>query len=304
MTTPQTTGGSAEPIQPAQSHKQSPTDSQAPGFIQPPTSQQPTTEPKKPRNVIGLIALIAALLGFIFACIPGALIIGWILLPVAFVLALVSLFLKGKSKWMGVTALVLSIVGTIVGFSVFFSVVANSFEDEFGSGDTNVTVDETEDSSIAEETSEEQPTTEQGTRANPVPIGSTIESDDWRVVVNSVTLAATDAVIGANEFNEQPAEGNEYIVVNYSASYLGDDPEGQMPAFVGVEYVTAEGTTIDGTESLAVAPDPAFDSLGTLYTDGTATGNTVFEVPSATAADGVLAVRPGMLADKVFVALQ
>jgi hypothetical protein len=123
-------------------------------------------------------------------------------------------------------------------------------------------------------------------------------------VINSVTLAAPEAVASANEFNEPPAEGSEYIVVNYSATYVGDDPEGQMAAFIGVEYVTAEGTTVDGTDSLAVAPDPVFDSLSTLYTDGTATGNTVFEVPSASAAQGVLAVRPGMLADKVFVAVQ
>ena len=81
-----------------------------------------TKKPKKPLNVLGLIALITAALGFIFACIPGALIVGWILLPIAFVLALVSLFLKDKPKWMGITALILSIVGTIVGFAVFFSV--------------------------------------------------------------------------------------------------------------------------------------------------------------------------------------
>ena len=97
-----------------------------------------TKKPKKPLNVLGLIALITAALGFIFACIPGALIVGWILLPIAFVLALVSLFLKDKPKWMGITALILSIVGTIVGFAVFFSVVATSVDKAIGSGDTKV----------------------------------------------------------------------------------------------------------------------------------------------------------------------
>ncbi|MFD3446376.1 hypothetical protein ACFDTO_17415 [Microbacteriaceae bacterium 4G12] len=310
MTTPQTTGGSSEPIQPAQSHQQALNHEQTPGFPQPPTGAATPNKPKKARNVVGLIALIAAVVGFIFACIPGALIVGWVLLPIAFVLGLVSLFLKDKSKWMGITALILSIVGTIVGFTVFFAVVADSFEDEFGSGDTNVTVEESEDAAAGDAAAEEETAaaeetaSEQGTRENPVAIGSTIENDEWRIVVNSVALAATDAVLGANEFNEPPAEGSEYIVVNYSATYLGDDSEGALPAFVGLEYVTAEGTTVDGTESLAVAPDPVFDSVGTLYTDGTATGNKVFEVTSASAGEGVLAIRPGMFADKVFVAVQ
>lgn len=265
----------------------------------------PPAPPKPPKalNVVGLIALIAAVLGFIFACIPGALIVGWILLPIAFVLALVSLFLKHKSKWMGLTALILSIVGTIVGVSVFFAVVATSFDNAFGSGETTV-VEPSEGGAVDEGAAEEEPVdAEAGTRENPYPIGSIIESEEWRVVVNSVTLAATEAVMGANTFNEPPAEGSEFIIVNYSATYLGDDPDGQLAAFVGVEYVTADGTTVNGLDKLVVAPEP-IDLMSALYTGGTVTGNTAFEVPTATAGQGVLAIRPGMIGDKVFVAVQ
>ena len=132
---------------------------------------------KKPLNVLGLIALITAALGFIFACIPGALIIGWILLPIAFVLALVSLFLKDKPKWTGVTALIVSIVGTIVGFAVFFSVVAASVDNAIGSGDTKV-VEPSRDAGSNGGAAEEEPAAKAGTRENPYPIGSVIESDD------------------------------------------------------------------------------------------------------------------------------
>jgi hypothetical protein len=44
--------------------------------------------------------------------------------------------------------------------------------------------------------------------------------------------------------------------------------------------------------------------MSTLYKGGTVTGNKAIEVPTATAGQGVLAVRPGMLADKTFVAVQ
>ena len=96
-----------------------------------PPAEGPASAPQKP-NVLALIALIMAVVGFIFACIPGALIVGWVLLPIAFVLSIVSLFLKGSRKWMGVVGLVLSIIGTIVGFVVFFAVIANAAEEAFG----------------------------------------------------------------------------------------------------------------------------------------------------------------------------
>jgi hypothetical protein len=257
---------------------------------------------KKQLNVVGLIALIAAALGFIFACIPGALIVGWILLPIAFILALVSLFLKDKAKWMGLTALIVSIVGTIVGVVVFFAVVSKSFDNAFGSGDTTV-VQPSGNAAVTDGAAEGAQAAKAGTREKPSPIGSVIESKDWRVVINSVTLAATDAVVAANQFNKPPAAGSEYIVVNYSTTYIGKDANGQMPAFVSIDYVTTDGKTVNGLDKLVVAPNP-IDTTSTLYTGGTATGNKAIEVPTATAGQGVLAVRPGMLGDKVFVAVQ
>lgn len=298
MTTPELPGASSQQTAPHQ-HQQIPP---MPPTYSPPGASGPQdyAKAKKPRNVIGLVALIAAIVGFIFACIPGALIIGWVLLPIAFVLAIVSLFLRDKAKGMGITALILSIVGTIVGFVVFFSVVASSAKDAFG-GDTKVSAPTAEAGSAAPAAG--QAAAKTGTRENPSPIGSVVESKDWRVVVNSVTLAASDAVVAANQFNKPPAAGSEYILVNYSATYLGDDANGQMPAFVSVEYVTPDGKTVNGLDHSAVAP-AHIDTTSTLYKGGTATGNVAIQVPSATAGQGVLAVRPGMLADKVFVAVK
>ena len=85
--------------------------------------------------MVGIISLVCAIVGFIFACIPGALIIGWILLPIAFILSLVSLFLKGKKKGTGVAGLIISIVGTLVGVLVFFAVVATAFDDATSGGE-------------------------------------------------------------------------------------------------------------------------------------------------------------------------
>lgn len=301
MTTPELPGGGSHSIPPHEPQQSASTD-HGYGVSTATLSPEPKKQNKK-SNTVGLIALIAAVLGFIFACVPGALIIGWVLLPIAFILALVSLFAKNKSKWMGITALILSIVGTIVGVIVFFSVVTDSVDEALSGGET--TVVEPSDGTAPQDDSDEEreADSDAGTRSNPYPIGSVIENDEWRIVVNSVDLAATDAVLAANEFNEAPAEGSGYILVNYSATFLGDDPNGQMPAMLSIEYVTADGTTVNSFDTMALPPEP-IDSTSALYTDGTATGNIVFSVPTATAGKGALAVRPGVISDKVFVAVQ
>jgi energy-coupling factor transporter transmembrane protein EcfT len=301
MTTPEFPGESSVQTSPHQSQQEPLTQ---PNYGPPTQTGAPRPrKTKKQPNVVGLIALIAAAIGFIFACIPGALIIGWVLLPIAFVLAIVSLFFKGKIKWTGITALILSIVGTIVGFVVFSAVVATSFDNAFGSGGTTVAAPSGDAAVKNQAGAKADSAANAGTRENPYPVGSVIKSDDWHVVINSVKLAATDAVLAANEFNKPPAKGSEYILVNYSATYVGDDANGQMPAFVSVEYVTTKGTTVNGVDKIAVAPKP-IDTTSALYKGGTATGNMAIEVPTATAAQGVLAVRPGMLGDKVFVAVK
>ena len=89
-----------------------------------PGLQQP--EGKKPKNVVGLVALGLGIAGFILACIPGVMILGWILLFAAFVTAIVGFFQKGKEKVSSIVALVLSIIGSIVSTVVLIVFVANT----------------------------------------------------------------------------------------------------------------------------------------------------------------------------------
>ena len=48
--------------------------------------QLPAGPRPKTRNGLGIAAFVIAIVGFVFACIPGALIVGWVLLPIAFIL--------------------------------------------------------------------------------------------------------------------------------------------------------------------------------------------------------------------------
>jgi hypothetical protein len=80
---------------------------------------QPGTEEPKKLSVLGLVGLGLAVIGTILVFIPVIGFIGFILLAAAFVVSLISLFLKGK-KWPGITGLILAVVGTIIGIVMSF----------------------------------------------------------------------------------------------------------------------------------------------------------------------------------------
>ena len=107
---------------------------QYPPQDQVPTPMQHAPAPmKKGRNTVGIVALVMAVIGFIFACLPGALIVGWILLPISFIVGLVGLFRRGEAVWPAVTAVIVSVVGTIVGVMVFLTVLSNVVDDAVNS---------------------------------------------------------------------------------------------------------------------------------------------------------------------------
>lgn len=262
-----------------------------------PASAEPPT--KKKLNVLALVSAIVAAVGFIFACIPGALIVGWILLPIAFVLSIVSLFLKGDKKWLGIVGLIVSIIGTIVGVVVFLGVIANAANDAFGGGDTTVSQpaeSEQPEEDAAEEPAEEAPAeAAQGSRDNPAPVGTEISNSDWSVVVNSVNPDGNAVVSEANQFNEPAPAGSHYVIVNYTVTYKGADSS--YAAEVMLDLVTSTGNVVNSYDALVVLTDGM--GLDELYTDASATGSQAFLVP-----DGetfLVRVQPGILADEAFI---
>lgn len=270
-----------------------------PPAYQPPIqtpNDQPATATKPPRNKLALAALIVSVLGFIFACIPGVLIVGWVLLPVAFILAIVSLFVKGSGKGLGIAGLIISIVGTIVAAVVFFAVVATSFTDAFS--DESVVVEAGEEAAQeapADDAAAEEPVGDVGTRENPAAIGSTISSDEWTVVVNGFNADGNAAVAEANQFNDAAPAGSHYGIVNYTVTYSGE--ESTYAAMVGVDLVTASGNVLNGYDTLVLLNDSM--GLDELFAGASATGSAAFVIPDGE--EVLIRVTPGMLADDQFV---
>ena len=90
--------------------------------------QQPNG--KKPKNVVGLVALGLGVLGFILGCIPGIMFLGWLFLFAAFVTGIVGLFQKNKEKVTSIIAIVLSVIGSVISGIVLFFFALNTIAND------------------------------------------------------------------------------------------------------------------------------------------------------------------------------
>lgn len=156
-----------------------------------------------------------------------------------------------------------------------------------------------------EPTEEPEPEPEEvGTRANPGQPGeheATFEDGEntYIVTVGLTDTDATSEIMGENQFNDQPGEGEVYITVPVTVTYEG--PETMTPWLdVDVALVSANGRSYE--QAWAVIPDD-FQDIADLYDGGTATGNIAFLVPQDSIEDAVFAVSAGWFSDPLFFAL-
>lgn len=274
----------------------------------PQPGQQPSTPAptgKPPRNTIGLVALAASIIGFIFAVMEGAYIIGWILLPIAFVLSLVALFQRDRSKKAALAALIISIVGTMAGGIAFMGTVGRAFESATGgtvtaapSPVTAGTQSEPAAEPAAQGGNQGVAQGDQGTRSNPYPLGSSIANNEWQVTVNSFTADATGEIRAENRYTDDPEAGHTYALANVTVTRLGQ--EAASPLFdVSVKYVTAAGNVVDSSDTFVMAPEPL--SSNELYEGASTTGNIALQIPEGD--DGLLRVTLGLFSgDDMFFA--
>jgi hypothetical protein len=243
-------------------------------------------------NGLATAGFVLGLLGFLGSWIPLINVVGIILAVIGVILAAVGL---AKSRKVG-SGKALAIAGLILGgLAIVVAIVIN------------VAFAHSVDSAVHQTTATDvkAPTGSPGgatsgsdvgaTREKPAPIGSAITGDDWTVKVNSVTTVTKDSL------GQKPKAGKTLLLINMTATYNGNNPQGET-AWATVKYVTADGSTIDVTDGFFIA-DEGFDSLKTLFGGASMTGNKILEVPSNWQ-DGVLAVKPGLLSDAVFVAVK
>lgn len=164
-----------------------------------------------------------------------------------------------------------------------------------------------EDATTEEATSEEATEAAadgKGTKDAPYAIGEKFTLDDGsggtlEVVIGEVDWDATDAVMEASSANEQPSEGETYILVPVSMTYHGDGTS--EPGFsLMFDYVTEGGNSYSDAGS--VTPNSWLD-VGTLHDGGTGEWEIGILIPADQAKNGHFTVSPllNFSADPVWV---
>lgn len=103
---------------------------------------------------------------------------------------------------------------------------------------------------------------------DPLAIGETGMIGDYEVTVTDFTADDTDAVLAANQFNEDPGNG-QYGTVTFDATYTGDSDG--MPGFDLSAALVIDGVQHGDTDCDAVVEDDALNAA-TLENGGTAEG--------------------------------
>jgi hypothetical protein len=262
----------------------------------------PAPVPTKGSNGLATAGFVLALLGLLGSWIPVLNILGMVLAVVGTVLAAVGLAKSNKAgagRGLAIAGLVLGVLALIA--AVFINVAFVNAVDDVVDETTKTSVQAPADSAdgAASDDRAAADNEELGTtRDNPAPLGSAITGDDWTVTINSVKSAKEDSI------GQTPAAGSTLLVVNMTATYNGDDAQGDSP-WATVKFVTPDGSTIDSTSgSTLFLADDSFDSLKTVYSGASVTGDEMLEVPADSWQDGVLAVSPGMLSDDTFIAVK
>jgi len=137
------------------------------------------------------------------------------------------------------------------------------------------------------------PSPERGTRANPLPIGTTVVFDEWTVRLGK-PREAWDEIRAENMFNDPPPAGMQYWIVPVTATYTGDET-GTAWWDLTIEFVGADARTY--SDDCGVLPNDLMD-IDELYRGGVAEGNECVVVPAG--ANGLWTLEAGWFTDPVF----
>lgn len=175
---------------------------------------------RKRSGALGVVSIVLAAIGTVFAAWEGAYIIGWVLLPAAFIVSIVAIAL-GSRRRLAIGALVLSIVGTVVGVVAFANSVGKAVDETFGTAPSAAASQEASASGDAGETSEAG-TGEADDAAAPGDAAAPSFADGvYRG--QGVTIQITGHHVlqpgeGGNEFGDKPLLVIEYSMTNDSAT--------------------------------------------------------------------------------------
>ncbi len=146
----------------------------------------------------------------------------------------------------------------------------------------------------------------ESSREAPVPLETTVSlGNGWDVTVDGFEPNGAE-LLDEDEFADPPEDGQQFVLVALSATYVDGEDESQSPFFgMDLALVGSDGVERTEFESPCSAPEPEFDRSSELYKGATASGQVCFAVGENEVDSLVLVVTPSMTFDasKSFMAL-
>lgn len=204
-------------------------------------------------------------------------------------------------------------VGTVAMVFTLGACGSNTTEVDEESEQTTASENAEETEEVSETKEEPAEESEPGKRSNPIAVGETKvvdiaiydnESNEYNgkaeITVNSVTRGeeAWTEILGTNEFNEEPAEGQEYLMADVTATLLEAETEDYawyMDA-MNFSFIGSDGSPYEWT-SVVVEPE----LNGEIFEGGTLQGKVTNMVKEG---DTILLVFEDSSFDNIFFATE
>lgn len=214
------------------------------GAPQFPAAAAPQRAPASAHTIsaLGLVGLFAAVLGVVLACIPPVAIAGWVVLGLAFVASLVSLFLRGR-KWSGIAGLGVTALGAVLAVSV--SLISTGLGEIVEAGDASVVAPTERPPSGGEASEPEDPADIEGAEmvafenlevGDCIPYVEYEPTDDiYEIPVVPCDLPHTDEVYFIYEVEDGEFPGDDAL---FDATF--ERCVAEFEAFIGIRYEASE----------------------------------------------------------------
>ncbi|PZP02118.1 MAG: hypothetical protein DI609_02935 [Corynebacterium urealyticum] len=265
---------------------------------------------QKPRDVLGLIAILVSVLGGILGCVFGAGLINWCVLALGFLCGLIALAVSKGTGALGAAAMFLALVGTVlttIATLTFHSAdpadpvpeaapttPTPDLKDAPPPQDNHImdgreTVELDLDGGRYDAIAEGEP----GSHTAPIEPGVVARSGDWSLLVTDINMDANEDVAAASPKNDKPQEGRKYITFTYTMRYEGteeaakasaaivyQDPDGELrddhhlhsfDGYFSTYYPFRPGETRSGAIVATVPEDNPYDGRIEAYLPNTVT---------------------------------
>lgn len=219
----------------------------------PPHTQSDPLNTQKPRDVLGLAAILVSVLGGILGCVFGAGLINWCVLALGFLCGLIALAVSKGTGALGAAAMFLALVGTVLTIVVtltFHTADPEDPEPEAAPTTTPTTPTpdlkdapppqdnhimdgrETVELDVGGDRYDAIAEGEPGSHTAPIEPGVVARSGDWSLLVTDINMDANEDVAAASPKNDKPQEGRKYITFTYTQRYEGTEEAAKASAAI------------------------------------------------------------------------